>query len=107
MMITEAEWTQLEADQHPHGIVTRRLFPQSPHDVFIAIQQPTGRRMLLLRVPAGTAETVIRRYGTLPTTRGLELRFSPSGGTTARELQVILTQSDRREIFNPLITDMA
>jgi hypothetical protein len=104
--VSEADWAQLEAEHHPHGLVTRRLFPQSPHDIFLAVRQPAGTRMLLLRVPDTAAEAVARGRGTLPTTRGLDLRFGHSDGGR-RELQVILTAEDRREVFNPLIADMA
>ncbi|SCE78362.1 Putative PD-(D/E)XK family member [Micromonospora coriariae] len=106
MTIREEDWGPLEAEHHPYGIVARRLFPQSPHDIFLAVQQPTGRRVLLLRVPASAGQTVVDQFPSLPSTRGLVIEFAtaPDGST---ELRVVLTVDERREVFNPLIADMA
>ncbi|MEU4550750.1 PD-(D/E)XK motif protein [Micromonospora violae] len=106
MRIGEKDWAPLEAEHHPYGIVARRLFPRSPHDIFLAVQQPTGRRMLLLRVPASAGQQVAERYPSLPNTRGLLIEFAtaPDGST---ELRVVLTANERREVFNPLIADVA
>ncbi|MGC3859896.1 PD-(D/E)XK motif protein [Micromonospora chersina] len=106
MRIREEDWAPLEAEHHPYGIVARRLFPRSPHDIFLAVQQPTGRRVLLLRVPASAGRSVAERYPPLPSTRGLAIEFAtaPDGST---ELRVVLTADERREVFNPLIADVA
>ncbi|MFG1895646.1 PD-(D/E)XK motif protein [Micromonospora zamorensis] len=106
MRIREEDWAPLEAEHHPYGIVARRLFPRSRHDIFLAVQQPTGRRVLLLRVPASAGRSVAERYPSLPSTRGLAIEFAtaPDGST---ELRVVLTADERREVFNPLIADVA
>ncbi|KAB1915191.1 PD-(D/E)XK motif protein [Micromonospora sp. AMSO31t] len=106
MRIREEDWAPLEAEHHPYGIVARRLFPRSRHDIFLAVQQPTGRRVLLLRVPASAGRSVAERYPSLPSTRGLAIEFAtaPDGRT---ELRVVLTADERREVFNPLIADVA
>jgi len=104
--ITEQDWKALEADRHASGVVSRRLYPQSDKDIHIAVDQPTGRRMLLLRVAQSSSKRVEGRYGPLPVTRGLEMRFSVGVGGT-RDLQVLLTAPSGREVFNPLITDIA
>lgn len=105
MRIDEDAWRQLESEHHPAGVVTLRLFPGSPQDIFLAVEQPTGQRMLVIRVPNAAAEAHVR-HGALPVTRGLTLRFAPAG-PGRRDLQVLLTAQDRREVFNPLVTDMA
>ncbi|WP_432957119.1 PD-(D/E)XK motif protein [Micromonospora haikouensis] len=106
MRVSEEDWAPLEAEHHPYGIIARRLFPRSRHDIFLAVQQPTGRRVLLVRVPASAGQPVARRYPSLPSTRGLAIEFAtaPDGST---ELQVILTADEQREVFNPLIADVA
>ncbi|WP_430500136.1 PD-(D/E)XK motif protein [Micromonospora trifolii] len=106
MRVREEDWAPLEAENHPYGIVARRLFPRSRHDIFLAVQQPTGRRVLLLRVPASAGRSVAERYSSLPSTRGLAIEFAtaPDGST---ELRVVLTADERREVFNPLIADVA
>ncbi|MFE9918401.1 PD-(D/E)XK motif protein [Micromonospora sp. NPDC005553] len=106
MRIREEDWASLEAEHHSYGIVARRLFPRSRHDMFLAVQQPTGRRVLLLRVPASAGQAIVERYPSLPNTRGLAIEFAaaPDGST---ELRVVLTADERREVFNPLIADVA
>ncbi|WP_165824380.1 PD-(D/E)XK motif protein [Micromonospora globispora] len=106
MRITEEDWAPLEAEHHPYGIVARRLFPRSSHDILMAVQQPTGRRVLLIRVPESVGKAVAGRHPTLPSTRGLAMQFAtaPDGST---ELRIVLTAHDRREVFNPLIADVA
>jgi hypothetical protein len=106
MRITEADWAGLEAGDLDHGVVTRRLLPHSGHDIFLAVQRPADRRMLLLRVPAAAAEAFVRRHGELPQTRGIQLAFT--GAVDGhRDLRMALTADDRAEVFNPLIADVA
>ncbi|WP_198348208.1 PD-(D/E)XK motif protein [Plantactinospora sp. KBS50] len=102
----EEDWASLEEEEHPYGIVTRRLFPRSEHDIFLAVQQPSGRRMLVLRVPAAAAEEVAEQQPSLASTRGLALQIT-AGSDGHGELRVVLTADDRREVFNPLIADVA
>ncbi|SCL53604.1 Putative PD-(D/E)XK family member [Micromonospora citrea] len=106
MRIDEEDWAPLEAERHPYGIVARRLFPRSGHDIFLAVQQPSGRRALIFRVPATAAEAVEERHPSLASTRGLALQFAAAPDGNA-ELRVVLTADDRREVFNPLIVDVA
>ncbi|MET8909194.1 PD-(D/E)XK motif protein [Micromonospora sp. NPDC004551] len=106
MRFSESDWAPLEAEQHPYGIVKRRLFPRSDHDIFLAVQQPAGMRMLLLTVSATAAEELLRQHPVLPRTKGLSLQLAPTSDGS-NELQVVLTAKERREVFNPLITDIA
>ena len=106
MTITERDWKQLEADRHTHGTTVRRIYPQSPHEIFIAIRHPDGSRMLTLGVGTRTAAEVLRRLQTLPRTRGLEMSFARLGDDHS-ELRVVLTDRDLREVFNPLASDIA
>ena len=43
---------QLESDRHAHGTTVRRVYPQSAHEIFIAVRHPDGSRMLTLGVGA-------------------------------------------------------
>lgn len=106
MRITEADWRQLEADRHARGTVTRRLYPGSPHNIFIAVQHPDGRRMLILRIGSQAASGALRRLQSLPRTRGLEMQFARVDDASS-ELRVLLTAADLREVFNPLASDIA
>lgn len=106
MRVDEQDWQDLEAERHRHGVVSRRLYPASQHDLFIAIDQITGQRMLVIRTASSHAMAALRRFRTLPHTRGLHLEFV---GLTdgRRELRIALTTADLREVFNPLVTDIA
>jgi hypothetical protein len=106
MRITEQDWDQLEADRHSHGTTVRRLYPGSPHDIFIAVQHPDGRRMLTLRIGRQAASGALRRLHSFPRTRGLEMQFAAVEDGSS-ELRVLLTADDLREVFNPLASDIA
>src|SRR5687768_10922681 len=100
MRVTEDDWAELEAGDIEYGVVTKRLLPHSGHDLHLAVQRPTNRRMLLLRVPAAAAEAFVRRHGELPQTRGIQVTFA-AAVDGHRDLQMALTASDRAEVFNP------
>ena len=50
MRITERDWEQLESRPARPRQDRPPLYPGSPHDIFIAVQHPDGRRMLTLRI---------------------------------------------------------
>src|SRR5688500_6671551 len=102
MTIAEDDWSELEAGELGHGVVSRRILPYSGHDIFIAVQRPARNRMLLIRLPAAVVEAFVRQEGNLPQTRGLHMAFTPAPDGN-RDLQLVLTADDRREVFNPLI----
>lgn len=106
MTINEQDWQQLEADRHAHGTTVRRVYPQSAHEIFIAVRHPDGARMLTLGVGTREFAEVLRRLHTLPRTRGLEMQFTRMDEGSG-QLRVILTDSSLREVFNPLATDIA
>ncbi len=106
MRITEQDWDQLEADRHADGTTVRRVYPGSPHDIFIAVQHPDGRRMLTLRIGKQAASGALLRLHSLPRTRGLEMQFAAVDDGSS-ELRVLLTADDLREVFNPLASDIA
>lgn len=105
-MITERDWTHLESDWHAGGVTVRRVFPQSPHEIFIAVRYPDGSRMLTFTVATETIGDVLRLIHELPRTRGIEMQFARLDGTTG-ELRVILTDTSLREVFSPLASDIA
>lgn len=106
MSVNERDWQDLERERHARGVVSRRLYPASPHDLFIAVDQAAGQRMLVIRTAGSDAAAALRRFRTLPRTRGLQLEFV---GLTdgQRELRIVLLADDLREVFNPLVTDIA
>ncbi|MGY5120548.1 PD-(D/E)XK motif protein [Streptomyces sp. 900105755] len=105
-MIDENLWKDLEAPQPDRGRSTRRLFPESAHDIRLGVTHPGRRRMLLLRADARAADLVRPLLNDLPQTHGLHLSCS---SLSARdfELQVSLTADTLREVFTPLAEDIA
>ena len=101
MSIGEQDWEQLEADRHARGVTVRRVFPDSAHDIFIAVRHPDSCRMLTLRMPSRDADQALRQLRALPRTRGLEMQLARRGDDGS-ELRVVLTDSSLREVFNPL-----
>ena len=105
-MITEQDWAQLQSDPHARGMTVRRVYPQAARDIFIAVQHPEGIRMLTIAVSVHAATELIRQLNELPRTRGIEMQFASLDGHR-RELRVLLTSANLREVFNPLATDIA
>ncbi|MBT2877733.1 PD-(D/E)XK motif protein [Streptomyces albidoflavus] len=105
-MIDERLWRQLEIPQPGSGRSVRRLLPESPHDIHLSVTHPGQRRMLLLRADARAADRVRRLLVDLPQTSGLSLSLS-SVSPREFELQVSLTADDLREVFTPLVEDIA
>ncbi|MEV7389322.1 PD-(D/E)XK motif protein [Streptomyces sp. NPDC091215] len=107
MTITESDWIELEdAPQATSGRSMRRIHARSPHDIFLSVSHPGRRRMLVFQADATAAEGVVRSLGRLPQTAGLELSLT-SLSRHQYELQVLLTADDLREVFTPLVTDIA
>ncbi|GAA1225588.1 hypothetical protein GCM10009665_15050 [Kitasatospora nipponensis] len=106
MTITEDDWRELEAPQATPGRSIRRLHPESTHDMYLAVSHPGLRRMLVLKGDAPAAEGVARSLSRLPPTAGLELQLN-SLSRQDYELQVVLTADDLREVFSPLVADIA
>ncbi|MFF5230676.1 PD-(D/E)XK motif protein [Dactylosporangium sp. NPDC000521] len=104
--VTEAKWSMLAAKPHSGGVVSMRIHPRSGQDIFIAVRYPSGERMLAVRVPTAAAEVAIRKLGQPSQTRGIRVELATAGdGLT--DLRIVLTASDRRDVFNPLATDVA
>lgn len=106
MTVTEHEWSELETPQGTSGWSRIRLYPESPLDIFLSVSHPERQRMLVLRADARSADHIVRSVGRLPRAAGLEMSLS-AVSRLEYELQVILTAADLREVFNPLVTDVA
>ncbi|RAJ61670.1 putative PD-(D/E)XK family protein DUF4420 [Streptomyces sp. Amel2xB2] len=106
MTVTETDWSELESPQTTAGLSRLRLYPDAPLDVFLAVSHPSRRRMLVLRSDARSADHIIRTVVKLPRAAGLEMNLS-AVTRLEYELQVVLTANEFREVFNPLVTDVA
>ncbi|WP_053678423.1 PD-(D/E)XK motif protein [Streptomyces sp. XY66] len=106
MTVTEDAWHELESPQESPGRSSLRLHPESPLDIFLSVSHPSRQRMLVLRTDARSADPVVRSVGRLPRAAGIEMNLS-AVSRLEYELQVILTASELREVFNPLVADVA
>ncbi|AKZ57073.1 hypothetical protein SAM23877_4028 [Streptomyces ambofaciens ATCC 23877] len=106
MTVTEDEWRELESPQDAPGRSSLRLHPESPLDIFLSVSHPGRQRMLVLRADARSADPIVRTVGRLPKAAGIEMNLS-AVSRVEYELQVILTADGLREVFNPLVTDVA
>ncbi|WP_433246121.1 PD-(D/E)XK motif protein [Streptosporangium sp. CA-135522] len=106
MTVTEAEWRNLETPQTTPGRSRLRLHPNAPLDIYLAVSHPGHQRMLILRADARSADQIVRSVGRLPRAAGLEINLS-AVSRLEYELQVVLTANELREVFNPLVTDVA
>ncbi|MFF8647302.1 PD-(D/E)XK motif protein [Streptomyces griseoluteus] len=106
MTVTEDAWHELESPQESPGHSRLRLHPEAPLDVFLSVSHPGRQRMLVLRTDARSADPVVRSVGRLPRAAGIEMNLS-AVSRLEYELQVVLTAKDLREVFNPLVADVA
>ncbi|MCY0927009.1 PD-(D/E)XK motif protein [Streptomyces sp. H27-H1] len=104
--VTEDEWRELESPQDTPGRSSIRMYPDSPLDIFLSVAHPGRQRMLVLRTDARSADPVVRSVGRLPRAAGIEMSLS-AVSRLEYELQVILTEKALREVFNPLVADVA
>jgi hypothetical protein len=105
-VIDEDLWQKLEIPPQGRGRSTRRLYPESPHDIHIGVTHPGRQRMLLVRAGARAADRARRMLADLRETRGLALSCS-SVSDREFELQISLTAGELREVFTPLAEDIA
>ncbi|MFE9770680.1 PD-(D/E)XK motif protein [Streptomyces sp. NPDC005931] len=106
MTVTEDAWHELESPQDAPGRSSLRLYPESTLDIFLSVSHPGRQRMLVLRADARSADPIVRSVGRLPKAAGIEMNLS-AVSRVEYELQVILTADELREVFNPLVSDVA
>lgn len=106
MTVTEAEWRDLETPQTTSGRSRLRLHPNAPLDIYLAVSHPSQQRMLVLRADARSADQIVHSVGRLPRAAGLEINLC-AVSRLEYELQLVLTADELREVFNPLVTDVA
>ena len=99
-------WGHLEGDINAaggSGRVQRRILPSGRRNVFLALEAPTGNRMMILRVSSGSLAGV-----SMPSdSRGLMMRMSHRGdGAAETDVELVLTDAQHRDIFDLLVRDL-
>ena len=99
-------WGYLEGDVGAAGgagRVQRRILPRGRRNVFLALEVPTGNRMMILRVSSGSLLGV----PIPPDSGGLILRLSHRGDPVAEtDVELVLTDVQHRDIFDLLVRDL-
>ena len=105
MNLTET-WGYLEDDIGTAGVsgrVQRRILPRGRRNVFLALEMPSGNRMLIVRVSSGSLAGV----PVPPDSGGLVLRLSHRGDPGAEtDVELMLTDGQHRDIFDLLVRDL-
>ncbi|MFD9735656.1 PD-(D/E)XK motif protein [Umezawaea sp. NPDC059074] len=106
MIVDENMWRELELPQPGQGRSVLRLHPDSPVDVFLAVAHPGLRRMLIIRCEARALDGTGGKVAGLARTEGIGLTLM-SVTNKLYELQIALTDPSLREVFSPLVADVA
>jgi len=98
-------WQSLETSalQQSSGHIVRRVQPQAMCNLFLAIAQPSGQRML--QVELARASSI--KVANLPSARGLDASITyPKDGRNGFTIQLALKESRFADIFDALIRDV-
>ena len=99
-------WGFLEGDVRAtgrSGRVQRRILPGGRRNVFLGLEMPSGNRMMILRISAGSMAGVSLPHGS----RGLILRTSHRGDLGEEtDVELVLTDTQHRDIFDLLVRDL-
>ncbi|PZO44189.1 MAG: hypothetical protein DCF19_03025 [Pseudanabaena frigida] len=104
-MKIEIIWEELENQikNHISGYLTRRIFPDANHDIYLAIEYPSRTRMLMIYVD----RTSIEKSIVFPTSSGFEVRQMIFPEDERIALQLLLTNNRYKDIFTALVQDIA
>ena len=106
-MTVATVWCELEANAYTQsrGFVIRRIKPEAPCDIRLAVEQPSNTRVLLLRVAATSLKDLVA----FPESIGFEVRRTllPGDGHAHATLMVRLSRPQYADIFTALVEDVA
>jgi hypothetical protein len=107
-MSLEEIWHQVEDEAQVsgrHGILRRRIHPAAGCDLFVGIERPSGRRVLLIQVNDSPAIGL----DSIPRMRGCETKFArlPEDQADKVSLCVFLNESRFTDVFTSLSEDLA
>ena len=86
------------------GIVVRRLSPDIPHDIFLGVEKPANKRMLIFR----TQKKYAAEFQTLPSFKGFDISkiLFPEDHEQFQTYGLILKDSVFKDIFTTLALDI-
>ena len=99
-------WGHLEGDigsPSGSGRMQRRILPGGRRNVFLALEVPSGHRMMILRVSTVSLAGVAMP----PESGGLVVRLSHRGDSDVEtDIELVLTDAQHRDIFDLLVRDL-
>ncbi len=102
MTLTEA-WAELEAQPPGMGTVRQRVHPASEHDLHIALDLHSRRRQLVY----GRRWRPSDRLPEFPATQAIACRGTAQPGGRRMDIVVELVDPALRDVFTPLVEDLA
>jgi hypothetical protein len=104
-MKVEDIWQYLDNDSNKisSGYLSRDIFPESIQNLSLAIEKPSGFRLMMMYVDLTSIEKSI----VFPNSSGFELRRMIFPGDERIALQLILTNNRYKDIFTALVQDIA
>ncbi len=104
-MKIEETWNILESEgaEVTSGYLNRRILPESMRDLNLAIEKPSGTRMLMIYVDRLSIEKGL----VFPGSSGFEVRRMIFAGDDRIALQLVLANRRFKDIFTVLVQDIA
>ena len=104
-MINEEDWASLVAVAAGRGTgsAVRRLYPESGHDLYLAVRQPSRQRCLWYVFPA----SAIGDHHSPPALSSVEVSISPDSADDRLRCEMRLTNSALADVFTRLAVDVA
>ena len=102
-VIAAEAWTSLEGGLGKAGVTRRRVAPQAPIDIFLAVEHPAGTRIVTFGLPDAEAAQAIA----VPSAVGIEMRAVPTSGEGDwGRAEVRLLEPRYGELFEALAEDL-
>lgn len=102
-MTVAGVWMELEVEPGDRGLVLRRLYPDSVHDLYVALDLESRRRQLVYGRPWRPADTLPQ----FPVTQAIACRSRLQTGGQGMNIVVELVDPALSDVFTPLVEDLA
>jgi hypothetical protein len=96
-------WEALEREGGAAGRVVRRIYPESPFNLYLGIDLGSGRRQLIFE----RAWSPLDRFPELPVTKAIACSAETREGGSRLEIVIELTDEALSDVFSPVVEDVA
>lgn len=95
-------WAELEDAPHTGaGVVVRRVFPESQHDILLGVEHPGGHPMVKLRLMGPIGD----EYSRMKPSRGMDVTVH-ADEHAGSDIEVRLTDVRYRDVFTEVMSDV-